>query len=159
MSRPSGSQPTPCSHACRRHPRTRACRPCCTRRTACTSSSTCTSATRIRRRRRSSCGACPDRSSCQPSACAKVSGTGGDAGEARASASAAWCPFSAGDGAYAGHWKGRRPVSYEINSRFRRFSCGTGQITGLIVYHIARYPTMLRAARPSRDPNISLIWT
>ena len=44
--------------------------------------------------------------------------------------------FSADDGAYAGHWKGPRPVSYEINSRFRRFGYGTGQITGLNVYYI-----------------------
>ena len=31
-------------------------------------------------------------------------------------------------------------MSYEINLRFRRFSCGTGQITGLIVYYIAPRP-------------------
>ena len=31
------------------------------------------------------------------------------------------CPFSADDGAYAKHRKGPRPVSCEINSRFRRF--------------------------------------
>ena len=37
---------------------------------------------------------------------------------------------------YAGHWKGPRPVSYEINSRFRRFTCGTGQPTGLSDYYI-----------------------
>ena len=28
----------------------------------------------------------------------------------------------------------------EINSRFRRFGCGTGQITGLIMYYIAPRP-------------------
>ena len=28
-------------------------------------------------------------------------------------------------------------MSYKINLRFRRFSCGTGQITGLGVYYIA----------------------
>ena len=31
-------------------------------------------------------------------------------------------------------------MSYEINLRFRRFGCGTGQITGLIVYYIAPRP-------------------
>ena len=31
-------------------------------------------------------------------------------------------------------------MSYEINLRFRRFSSGTGQITGLIVYYIAQRP-------------------
>ena len=46
------------------------------------------------------------------------------------------CPFSADDGAYAGHRKGPRPVVYKINSRFRRFGCGTGQMTGLNVYYI-----------------------
>ena len=45
-----------------------------------------------------------------------------------------------GDGAYAGHWKGSRPVVYKINLLFRRFGCGTGQITGLIVYYIAQRP-------------------
>ena len=39
-----------------------------------------------------------------------------------------------------GHQKGPRPVSYKINLRFRRFGCGTGQITGLIVYYIAPRP-------------------
>ena len=28
-------------------------------------------------------------------------------------------------------------MSYKINLRFRRFGCGTGQITGLSVYYIA----------------------
>ena len=50
------------------------------------------------------------------------------------------CPFSADDGTYAGHRKGPRPVSYKINLRFRRFGCGTGQLTGLIVYYIAPRP-------------------
>ena len=36
--------------------------------------------------------------------------------------------------------KGPRPVVYKINLRFRRFSCGTGQITGLNVYYIAPRP-------------------
>ena len=31
-------------------------------------------------------------------------------------------------------------MSYKINLRFRRFSSGTGQITGLIVYYIAQRP-------------------
>ena len=31
-------------------------------------------------------------------------------------------------------------MSYKINLRFRRFSCGTGQITGLVVYYIAPRP-------------------
>jgi len=68
------------------------------------------------------------------------------------------CPFSADDGVYAGHWIAPRPVSCEINSRFRRFGYGTGHITGLDVYQIARDPTMLRAARPSREPTIWFIW-
>ena len=29
---------------------------------------------------------------------------------------------------------------YKINLRFRRFGCGTGQLTGLIVYYIAPRP-------------------
>ena len=29
---------------------------------------------------------------------------------------------------------------YKINLRFRRFSCGTGHLTGLIVYYIAPRP-------------------
>jgi hypothetical protein len=45
-------------------------------------------------------------------------------------------------------------VSCEINLRFRRFYCGTGQITGLSGYYIARDPTMLGAGSPSRDPTI-----
>ena len=35
------------------------------------------------------------------------------------------------------HRKGPRPVVYKINLRFRRFGCGTGQITGLNAYYIA----------------------
>ena len=35
-----------------------------------------------------------------------------------------------------GTGKGPRPVSYEINLRFRRFGYGTGQITGLSAYYI-----------------------
>ena len=66
------------------------------------------------------------------------------------------CPFSADDGTYAGHRKGPRPVVYKINLRFRRFGCGTGQITGLGAYYIARDPTMLRAARPTPEPTILL---
>jgi hypothetical protein len=31
-------------------------------------------------------------------------------------------------------------VDYKINLRFRRFSCGTGQITGLTAYYIAPRP-------------------
>ena len=38
---------------------------------------------------------------------------------------------------------------YKINSRFRRFSCGTGQVTGLIVYYIAPRPK--DAGRGSSD--------
>ena len=41
---------------------------------------------------------------------------------------------------YAGHRKGPRPVVCKINLHFRRFSSGTGQITGLIVYYIAPRP-------------------
>ena len=44
---------------------------------------------------------------------------------------------------------------YKINLRFRRFISGTGQITGLDAHYIARDPTMLRAARPTRKPAIS----
>ena len=49
-------------------------------------------------------------------------------------------------------------MSYKINLRFRRFSSGTGHLTSLIVYYIARDPKMLGAGRPSREPTISLIW-
>ena len=31
-------------------------------------------------------------------------------------------------------------MSYKINLRFRRFSCGTGRLTGLSVYYIAPRP-------------------
>jgi hypothetical protein len=47
-------------------------------------------------------------------------------------------------------------VDYKINLRFRRPSCGTGQITRLSAYYIARDPTMLRAAQPTREPTILL---
>ena len=47
-----------------------------------------------------------------------------------------YCPFSADDCAYAGHWIGPRPVLCKIKLRFRRFGYGTGQITGLNVYYI-----------------------
>ena len=46
------------------------------------------------------------------------------------------CPFSADDGAYAGHRKGPRPVFYKINLSFRRFGCGTSQLTGSNGYYI-----------------------
>ena len=58
------------------------------------------------------------------------------------------CPCSADDGAMTEPRKGPIPVSYKINLRFRRFGCGTGQITGLDVYQIARDPTKLRLAVP-----------
>ena len=67
------------------------------------------------------------------------------------------CPFSADDGTYAGHRKGPRQVSYKIKLRFRRFGCGTGQLSGLRGYYIAQDPTMLRAARPTRGSTISSI--
>jgi hypothetical protein len=71
------------------------------------------------------------------------------------------CPFSADDGAYAGHWKGPRPVSYEINLRFRRFSSRTGHLTGLIVYYIAPRPKDARRGssglRPHNLANLDLI--
>ena len=69
------------------------------------------------------------------------------------------CPFSADDGAETEHRKGPRPVVYKVNLLFRRFSCGTGQITGLSGYYIARDPKMLGAGRRSREPKIWLIWT
>ena len=46
------------------------------------------------------------------------------------------CPFSADDGAETEHRKGPRTVVCKINSRFRRFGCRTGQVTGLGVYYI-----------------------
>ena len=48
------------------------------------------------------------------------------------------CPCSADDGAMTEPRKGPIPVSYKINLRFRRFGCGTGQITGLGVNYIGR---------------------
>ena len=50
------------------------------------------------------------------------------------------CPFSADDGTLTEHRKGPRPVVYKINLHFRRFSCGTGQITGLAAHYIAPRP-------------------
>jgi hypothetical protein len=47
-------------------------------------------------------------------------------------------------------------VVCKINLRCRRFSSGTGQITGLSAYYIARDPTMLRAAQPTHEPTILL---
>ena len=47
-------------------------------------------------------------------------------------------------------------MSCEINLRFRRFGSGTGQLTGLNQYYIARDATMLGAGRRSRGPMISL---
>ena len=67
------------------------------------------------------------------------------------------CPYSADDRAETEHQKGPRPVVYKVNLLFRRFSCGTGQITGLSGYYIARDPKMLGAGRRSCGPNISLI--
>ena len=40
-------------------------------------------------------------------------------------------------------------MSYKINLRFRRVGCGTGQLTGLNTYYIARDPKMLGAGRRS----------
>ena len=50
------------------------------------------------------------------------------------------CPYSADDCAETEHQKGPRPVVYKVNLLFRRFSCGTGQITGLSGYYIAPRP-------------------
>ena len=63
------------------------------------------------------------------------------------------CPFSADDGAYAGHWKGPRPVSYKINLRFRRFGYGTGQITGLTAHYIAPRPQDARRGSSDSRPH------
>ena len=42
-------------------------------------------------------------------------------------------------------------MSYEIKLRFRRFSCGTGQITGLNTYYIGLLvPFTTRASSVSR---------
>ena len=65
------------------------------------------------------------------------------------------CPFSADDGAEMEHQKSPRPVVYKINLRFRRFSSGTGQITGLIVYYIAPRPKdARRGSANSRAHNL-----
>ena len=51
-------------------------------------------------------------------------------------------------------------MSYKINLRFRRFGCGTGQITGLNTYYIARDPKMLpRVVRSSRAHDLIYIGT
>ena len=42
---------------------------------------------------------------------------------------------------------------YKINLRFRRFSCGTGQITGLIVYYIAPRPEDARRGSSGSRPH------
>ena len=48
-------------------------------------------------------------------------------------------------------------MSYELNLRFRRFSCGTGQITGLIVYYIApRSKDARRGSSVSRAHNLAI---
>ena len=41
------------------------------------------------------------------------------------------------DGALTEHQKGPRPVFYKINSRFRRFGCGTGLRARLNGYYIS----------------------
>ena len=51
-------------------------------------------------------------------------------------------------------------MSYEINLRFRRFSCGTGQMTGLIVYYIAPRPKDARhGSSVSRAHDLAYIGT
>ena len=46
---------------------------------------------------------------------------------------------------------------YKINLRFRRFSCGTGQITGLSVYYIAPRPKdARRGSSVSRAHNLAI---
>ena len=44
-------------------------------------------------------------------------------------------------------------MSYKINLRFRRFSCGTGQITGLSVYYIAPRPKDARRGSSVSRPH------
>jgi hypothetical protein len=49
-------------------------------------------------------------------------------------------------------------VSCEINLRFRRFSYGTGQVTGLIVYYIAPRPKdARRGSSDSRAHDLAII--
>ena len=55
-------------------------------------------------------------------------------------------------------------MSYKVNLRFRRFSYGTGQITGLIVYYIAPRPKdARRGSSVLRAQDLALIglitWT
>ena len=45
---------------------------------------------------------------------------------------------------------------YKINLRFRRFGCGTGQITGLSVYYIAFLTPDAPRGSSTRDPTILL---
>ena len=48
-------------------------------------------------------------------------------------------------------------MSYEINLRFRRFSSGAGQITGLVVYYIAPRPKdARRGSSVSRAHDLAL---
>ena len=47
-------------------------------------------------------------------------------------------------------------MSYKINLRFRRFCCGTGQVTGLIVYYIERKVPFTPRGSTSPRPTISL---
>ena len=42
---------------------------------------------------------------------------------------------------------------YKINLRFRRFFCGTGQLTGLIVYYIAPRPQDARRGSSVSGPH------
>ena len=42
---------------------------------------------------------------------------------------------------------------YKINLRFRRFSCGTGQLTGLVVYYIAPRPKDARRGSSVSGPH------
>ena len=65
-------------------------------------------------------------------------------------------PFSADDGVYAGHWKGSRPVSYEIKLRFMRFGYGTGHPTELNTYYIGLpLPFTTRALSVSRPHHLA----
>ena len=66
------------------------------------------------------------------------------------------CPFSADDGAETEHRKGPRPVVYKINLRFRRFGCGTGQITGLTAHYIAPRPKDARRGSSVSRPQYLL---
>ena len=48
---------------------------------------------------------------------------------------------------------------YKINLRFRRFSCGTGQITGLSVYYIDLLTVMLHGGSSISGPHDLAKWT